>query len=198
MNTVKRAVNILKQLESISQMEQSMSVLDAIIQKADAQVMDFDAIPLEQLKGDIARMGHPVKQELALDADNRRLFFTDKHGEDLYAEFGTAGEGHRVKRIGHQATIAKEYADIYRKAVDYDPADLDTDDNWLSVDTWHEENEEVSEEPGVIPGGTSGDKPDYNPKPEREGRGDRGFYEVEKAAGALLKEMDDYEDTECK
>ena len=43
-----------------------------------------DAVPLEQLKGDLARAGHPVKRAIALDAENRRLFFIDNTDTCLF------------------------------------------------------------------------------------------------------------------
>ena len=56
------SVRVARSLEGVL----NMSTLDGIIKKAhESQVMSFDAIPLEQLKGDIARAGHPVKQAIA-------------------------------------------------------------------------------------------------------------------------------------
>ena len=83
MNPVNRVDNVVKSLEGM----RNMDALEDIIEKA-AKVMNIDAVPLEQLKGDIARAGHPVKQMMALDRDENRLFFTDKNGQHLVAEFG--------------------------------------------------------------------------------------------------------------
>ena len=98
------------------------------------------------MKGDIARAGHPIRQALALDPDQRRIFFTDVKGEHLYAEFAAASEGHRITHIGHQASIMKEY----------DVQDLETT-GVGSVRTTHEE-EEVEDDPrkaaGMYPGET--------------------------------------------
>ena len=148
--------------------------LNTIIERA--KVMNIDAIPIEQLKGDIARAGHPVKQALALDAEGRRLFFTDKDGEHLYAEFDTADNGHQVTKIGHQSSIIKEYS------VD----DLETD-GVSEVETVHDEEDAV-DEPGMYPGGTPGDKPEED---------DRGFSDTKKMSRnmelrrALMVEMKD-------
>ena len=147
---------------------------------SDATEMKFDAIPLEQLKGDIARAGHPVKQALALDADGRRLFFTDKDGQHLFAEFGEPQEGFRVKRIAHQASIAKEYS-----VIDLEPS-TESGNMGETVETVHTE-EESQDEPGFHPGGTPTVKPEDD---------DRGFA-ADKMS--LIREMKDYlEDEECK
>ena len=153
--------------------------LQAILEKAQEHVMDLDTIPLEQLKGDIARAGHQIKQALALDVEGRRLFFTDGNDQYLFAEFGTAKEGHRVKRIGLQATIAKEY-DVQ----DLEPS---TEDGNLgeTVTTTHAEadvEEDPEEQAGVYPSGTPGDKPEED---------DRGFSADEKlpTRKALIQEL---------
>lgn len=157
--------------------------LDGIIQKAEEQAMRFEAIPLEQLKGDIARSGHPVKQALALDAEGHRLFFTDVNDEYLFAEFGSASEGYRVKRIGHQSSIAKEY----------DPVDLEPSGEGRNrserVTTGHEEGgleeDDAAEAAGVYPGGTPGDKPMGD---------DRGYGvdDREPARKALIREVEKF------
>ena len=162
MDVYEQFLRVEKDLEGM----QIQSTMQGIIAKA--QAMHGDAIPLEQLKGDLAREGHPVKQAIALDAESRRLFFTDIRGEHLYAEFAGPDDGHRVTLIGHQASIAKEY----------DPTDLDVSEEegnqGESVTTEHDEEDEV-ETPGMYPGSTPGDKPEDD---------DRGF-----AADKLLKEL---------
>ena len=163
MNPIKEANAIAKALE----FSYNSSVLDNIIEKAEAQVMDVDAIPVEQIRGDLNRMGHPPKQMVALDAANRIVFFMDLDGQALFAEFGDSSEGNRVKRIGHQSAIAKEY----------DPIDLEpsTESGNFSenITTTHEEADAV-ETVGMYPGGTPGDAPEEDdrgfgpdPKPER-------------------------------
>ena len=149
--------------------------LDVLIKQV--QVVS-DAIPIEQLKGDIARAGHPVKQALALDAEGRRLFFTDMEGEHLYAEFESADQGHRITHIGHQASIIKEYDVLDPEPEPFGKVEMDY------------EVEEVADEPepGVIPGPTPGDKPEED---------DRGFsvskaeLQQEAFRKALLIEMAD-------
>ena len=148
----------------------NLGKLDQIIKES--YVMGLDAIPIEQLKGDIARAGHPVKQALALDADGRRLFFTDVAGEHLYAEFDTAQNGHRVLRIGHQSSIVKEY----------DVQELEPDDKG-SVTTTHEEGKEAIEEPGMYPSGTPLNKPEE----DNRGFGSEANLEARKA---LLLELE--------
>ena len=113
-----------------------------------------ETVPLEQLKGDIARMGHPVLRAIALDVDNRRLFFVDKNEAFLFAEYGTADEGYKLTRVGYQGEIAK----------DYDPVDLE-EEPFDSVVTEHEE-EDANDTPGMLPGGTPGDQPE-----DKDGRG---------------------------
>lgn len=108
------------------------------------------AIPIEQIKGDIARQGHPVQRLMALDPDTRRLFFTDIQGSFMYAEFGPPEEAYRVIKVGPQADIIKEY-----DVVDLEPEPRDT------VTTTHEETEITDPPiPGVIPSGTPSDKPE--------------------------------------
>ena len=169
-NLVARTDNVLKSVEGAL----NLNRLNRIIERA--KIVGIDAIPIEQLKGDIARAGHPVKQALALDADGRRLFFTDVDGEHLYAEFDTAEKGHRITRIGHQASIIKEYV----------VEDLEFD-GVGDVDTVHEEEEAV-ETPGMYPG------PTWNQKPEEDDRG-FGSKEEEKVVNkelmdALMREME--------
>ena len=165
-NPVQRMNVVMKTMEG----SMNLGRLDQIIHRA--QVLSSDAIPIEQLKGDIARAGHPIKQALALDADSRRLFFTDVKGEHLYAEFATASEGHRITHIGHQASLLKEMVDV----TDLEPSGK------MEVVTAHEEEDEY-EEPGVYPPATAGDKPEEN---------DRGFGKdsnTDTVRKALLAEM---------
>ena len=157
---VTKSENVIKLLER----DINWRRLDSLISKSEAMIMDIDAIPLEQLKGDIARAGHPVQQTLALDADNHRLFFTDIDGQHLYADFGGANEGYRVNRIGHQASIAKEY-----DVIDLEPS-KESGNLGESVTTTNEEEDDI-DTPGVYPGGTPTVKPEED---------DRGYSSDEK------------------
>ena len=182
MHPLDRANKLVKTLEGAK----NIDTLESIITKA-AEAMNVDAVPLEQLKGDIARAGHPVKQMLALDRDNNRLFFTDKDDQHLVAEFGDKDEGHRIKKIGLQANINKEY-----DVVDLEPSTESKNPSEV-VETGHEEAEVDDESiAGVIPGGTPGDKPEKD---------DRGFGEaLEKShnkISALIKEMQGEGDCGC-
>ncbi len=106
-----------------------------------------DAVPLEQLKGDLARAGHPVKRAIALDAQNRRLFFIDKNDTYLFAEYGSPEAGFSLGRVGSQSEVAK----------DYDPVDLEPEPR-SDVKVEHGE-EEQGDDPGFVPSGTPGIKP---------------------------------------
>ena len=190
MNPIDRTMNVIKVIEGekirgrlrdvrIKMREISsnnaIGVFDdmVVIRKADVS----DAIPLEQLKGDIARAGHPVKQAFALDADARRLFFTDKDDQNLFAEFGDATDGYRVTRIAHQASIAKEYV-----VDDLDPSS-ESKNPGESITTAHQEEESEKGPPGVIPAGSPGIKPDDD---------DRGYGSEENIPArskALVKEL---------
>ena len=77
---------------------------------ADLELADpSSAIPIEQIKGDIARQGHPVMRVLALDPDAGRLFFQDMQDNALFAEFAGSDEGFRLLRIGFQSEVQKDY-----------------------------------------------------------------------------------------
>ncbi len=106
-----------------------------------------DAVPLEQLKGDLARAGHPVKRAIALDAENRRLFFIDNTDTYLFAEYGSPEVGFSLGRVGSQSEVAK----------DYDPVDLEPEPR-SDVKVEHGE-EEQGDDPGFVPSGTPGIKP---------------------------------------
>lgn len=160
--SIRRIDGVLRSMEGVD----SLRRLDVIIKQA--QVVGGDVIPIEQLKGDIARAGHPVKQAIGLDADRRRFFFTDVKGEHLYADFDTADQGYRVKHIGAQATMTKGYDVVDLEA---EPRD--------SVDTTHEEWDAV-EEPGMYPSGTPGMKPEED---------DRGFSKHMATRVALMQEL---------
>lgn len=166
-----------RRMERVMRGRRTREILAGVMHKA-AQVMNIDAIPIEQLKGDLARQGHPVKQATALDADNRRLFFTDGDDQHLFAEFAGADDGHKILKIGHQATIAK----------DYDPMDLEPSGEkgnlGESVTTTHEE-EDFEEESAVLPGATVVDMPEED---------DRGFSADEGLVTrkSLLKELEDH------
>ena len=164
--SLRRVSSVMKAMEGM----QNIGRLETIVKSTQAMV--GDAIPLEQLKGDIARAGHPIKQALALDAQGRRIFFTDVKGEHLYADFDTADNGFRVKHIGHQASIIKEY-DVQDPEIS----------GLAEVHTVHEE-EDFVDTPGLYPGET------YTVKPEEDDRGFGAESQVEAVKRkALLDEM---------
>lgn len=107
-------------------------------------------LPLEQIKGDIARQGHPGGRYYGLDVEAGRVFFESPSGSAMFAEFANADGGYSVQRIGHQSEIVK----------DYDPVDLEPAGPGDSVTTVHDEKDQDYEEPGMIPSGTPGDQPD--------------------------------------
>ncbi len=107
----------------------------------------IDAVPLEQIKGDLARAGHPVKRAIALDAENRRLFFIDNTDTYLFAEYGSPEVGFSLGRVGSQSEVAK----------DYDPVDLEPEPR-SDVKVEHDE-EGQGDDPGFVPSGTPGVKP---------------------------------------
>lgn len=134
------------------------------------------AIPVEQLKGDIARAGHVVKSIIAIDPEMHRVFFMSTDNEHRYAEFAGPDGAWALQKMGYQADIAKEY----------DPVDLEADgdigDNNMGemVISGHEERED-DETPGMLPSGTPGEKPAVDEHGENEvgyegsGIGDEGF-----------------------
>ena len=109
-----------------------------------------NAIPIEQIKGDIARQGHPVMRVLALDPDAGRLFFQDMQDNALFAEFAGQDEGFRLLRIGFQAEITQDYdpnvMQSIQKRKDYDPTELDAEPR-DTVENEHDE-EDWDREPG--------------------------------------------------
>ncbi len=148
-------VEIIKGLETLTKSLEFATLSKGLVALADeGSGGAVDAVPLEQLKGDIARAGHPVMRTIALDVDNRRLFFVDKAGNFLFAEYGTHDEGYQISRVGMQAEIAKEY----------DAVDLEKEP-FNRVTTEHEEAEQ-DDTPGMVPSGTPGDRPD-----DEDGRG---------------------------
>lgn len=110
-------------------------------------------IPIEQIKGDIARKGYDIQRVVALDVDAHRMFFVDKGGAFLYAQYAGPDEGHTLLKVGFQKEVAKEY----------DPTDFEHSG---SKDTVVTEHEEVSaddmgyDSPGLLPGGTPVVKPE--------------------------------------
>ena len=108
-----------------------------------------NAIPIEQIKGDIARQGHPVMRVLALDPEAGRLFFQDYQDNALFAEFADHSEGYRLLRIGFQSEVQKEYAIDFEKA-DWDTTDMKDGDvapGW-KAEQEHDE-EDWDREPGA-------------------------------------------------
>ena len=126
------------------------------------------AIPIEQIKGDIARAGFFVKYIHALDPEARRLFFVDGDSNHLFAEYGKDFE---LQRIGPQRDIAKEYNTV----------DLEPSDELEAVTTEHEEREYGEGKPGMIPSATPAEKPETDKEYFEEygqfgeGLGDEGF-----------------------
>ncbi|KKN86894.1 hypothetical protein LCGC14_0264560 [marine sediment metagenome] len=102
----------------------------------------YGTIPIEAIKGDLGRMGHSVKQLLAIDPDSRRVFFTNKLDEPLYATYSQ--HNWAIEHVGYQAEVAKEY----------DPVDLEAEPRSTVVTTHLEED--VDDTPGFVPAGNPG------------------------------------------
>ncbi|KKK44354.1 hypothetical protein LCGC14_3167260, partial [marine sediment metagenome] len=100
------------------------------------------AIPVEAIKGDLARMGHPVKHLMAVDPDSRRVFFTNAEGSQLYATY--SADNWSIEKVGYQTEVAK----------DYDPVDLEAEPRSTVVTTHMEED--ADDTPGFVPSGNPG------------------------------------------
>ena len=112
-------VKIVKELKSLAleQFNKGLQDIDSL-DLADPA----NAIPIEQLKGDIARQGHPVMRVLALDPDAGRIFFQDMQDNSLFAEFSDASQGYRILRIGFQSEVQSDYrATDLQKADNHQP-----------------------------------------------------------------------------
>ena len=134
-------VDLIKELEKLSVALEGSVVSGRLEELAAVPAMELDAIPIEQLKGDIARMGHPIERTIALDPQARRLFFTDKGGNSMFAEYSGHDEGYKVMRVGMQQEIVK----------DYDPVDLEPEPR-DKVKTEHDEDEWGKRDvPGFVP-----------------------------------------------
>ncbi len=137
-------------------------------------------IPLEQIKGDLRRAGHTIKAVIALDPEARRIFFMDDNSSPRYCSFSGPENGFAIQNVGFQSEIAKEY----------NPVDLEPDgDDDLSIATEHEERDYSGDDPGMIPAGTPGEKPENNEQEYEdtgqfgEGLGDAGFSDEERHEG---------------
>lgn len=114
-------VKIVKELKSLAleQFTKGLQDIDSI-ELADPS----NAIPIEQLKGDIARQGHPVMRVLALDPDAGRMFFQDMQDNALFAEFAGSDQGYRILRIGFQSEVQSEYKVTDLQKADWDATDM--------------------------------------------------------------------------
>ena len=171
---------VLKNLEGDSNVRKIASII-----KKTQMVMDFEAIPLEQLKGDIVRQGYQVKRIPAVDVEGHRLFFVDSRDQYLYAQFGSAKDGYKIDHIGHQSSIVKEY-----DVIDLDPS-KESGNPGEKITTTDDE-EEQADDVGMYPGST----PVNNPEDD-----DRGFSgESKTPTRKLIKELEDdsLEEEVCK
>ena len=139
---------VVKQLEQLVKRAEGRGVI-ASLELLSAPVDLAMPIPIEQLKGDLARSGHRVLRIMALDPESNRLFFTDEQSNSLFAEFAAEGGAYHVTKVGFQHEVAK----------DYDPVDLEPDGEESTVVTTHQEAPGYKDDPGVIPSGTPGVKP---------------------------------------
>lgn len=121
-----RKVNLELAIADIEQLEKSMG---------------DSAIPVEAIKGDLARMGHPVKHLMAIDPDSRRVFFTNAEGAQLYATY--SANNWSIEKVGFQTDVAKEY----------DPVDLEAEPRSAVVTTHMEEDSDDT--PGFVPSGNA-------------------------------------------
>lgn len=111
----------------------------------------MNAIPLEQIRGDIARKGHQIERIIALDAEAGRLFFQDSQNNHLFAEFADASHGWHLHRIGYQRDVQKEY----------DVQDLEPEPRDRVVNRHDEQDADVSI--GFRPQGNPGTYADAKP-----------------------------------
>ncbi len=159
--------SVVKSLVKFTRRHEGQDVLTGL---ANILKGNADAVPIEQLKGDIARKGHIIKRLIALDVESRRLFFSDPTNNFLYAEYAGAEEGFGIVKIGFQKEIAKEY-------------DVTDFEHSGEPDTVVTENEEISVEdmgydkPGMIPGGTPASQP-VTGADQREGKHKTEEYDV--------------------
>lgn len=191
---ITRAKRVSKRFNGMKMMGQ----LDTLIEKSRAQVMDFEAIPLEQLKGDIMRAGHQVERALALDPDGRRLFFMDENGQSLFAEFGPPSDNYSVERIAPQSLIAKEY-----NVIDLEPS-VEVGNPGENIVTTHSEAEN-EDWVGIVPSGTPGDKPEdndrgYGSEEKQPARMDNVPGSVGSSVVSVIKQLEEYigEEEKCK
>ena len=109
-------------------------------------------VPVEQIIGDLARKGHQVARVIALDPYDNRLFFEDRQGNHLFAEFNGFEKGYSLLRIGLQGDIAKEY----------DVQDLEPEPRSRTINR-HDEgdyDDSVGARPQGNPGSFDDQKPD--------------------------------------
>ncbi len=135
---------------AVKSLEKLVAKMEGMVVMAGLADLAKDVVPVEQLKGDLARnFGHHIDRLVALDIESRRLFFIDSQKQPLYLEFDSAQHGFQILRVGFQGEISKEYNVV----------DLEPDDSEEWVGTEHEEADAPDDTPGMIPAGTPGDKP---------------------------------------
>jgi hypothetical protein len=168
----KRQVNlVLKKAVKLSKRLAAQGALDGTELLLKGMTLEA-AIPLEQIRGDLARAGHMVKSIIALDPESRIIFFMDGDNSPRYCSFAGPNQGFSIQKVGYQTEIAKEY----------DPVDLEPDDSEEKASTEHEEREyDEDQKPGILPSGTPGEKDEHDEKYYEdhghfgEGLGDEGF-----------------------
>ncbi len=108
----------------------------------------------------------------------------DQQNNPLYAEFSDASGGFELQKVGFQREIAKEY-----NPVDLEPDPDDSTNLGETVITEHEERDYEEGMPGMIPGGTPGEKPEQDEESYEahgqfgDGIGDFGFDPEERHEG---------------
>jgi hypothetical protein len=171
--TVDKAIRTVRKLQMRYAAGEVMAVTEVVLKGVSVE----GTIPLEQIKGDIARQGYQIDRVIALDPEARRLFFSNTEGGAFYAEFGPHATGFALQRVGLQADISKEY----------DPIDLDDAGVNVKVTTEHDERKPADDTPGMVPAGVPGEKPKGAKVTGEEG--DPGWgAEVKKA---LLTKLDE-------
>lgn len=152
----------IKQVQRLSD-ETALDLLKADVMLASP----MNAIPLEQIRGDIARKGHQIERIIALDAEAGRLFFQDSQNNHLFAEFADASHGWHLHRIGYQREVQKEYdtqdlaPEPLMKRETYDPKNLDAEPRDRVVNRHDEQDADVSI--GARPQGNPGTYADAKP-----------------------------------
>jgi hypothetical protein len=169
----------------------------------------LNAIPLEQIKGDIARRGHRIDRIIALDPEAGRLFFQDHQNNHLFAEFSDGSQGFSLRRIGFQHEVQKEYdsqdlqPDPMMKRQTYDVTELDAEprDRVINRHDEHPADESIGARPQGNPNTYAEAKPDMTadkdaPEHDRDTKWPTIDEDLYKLTKILYKEDDEVEDDE--